>query len=355
MIVPVGASETVLVDFGIAKEFVEEKTTNIFRFGTAGYAAPEQYGQGTDQRTDIYALAATFYTLLTGIVPTDALTRSLALKQGDPLLPVHQSCPTVPVAVSMVIARAMSLQSEERYATVDEFWQALNDAIRQQPDLASAGSVLKLSYPSTATGREIQKSQFSSPAQKVWPVSLLQRSPLGPWLAILLALLLLGLSAGSVLAWQHSHTPPASAPHNTNQGSMVQVTDCSLPAFTPHAPIAPRYITTAPAYTGVITNNVAEVSTKNQSTSLCLTDVRQQEDRLSGTFSGLGFISTFQGTITQDSVQFSVPIGSDRVYAFEGGIRSMGDMAGSYRVLDKSGQGLGESGVWQVTPMKVNN
>ena len=103
MIVPVGAGETVLVDFGIAKEYVEEKTTNVFRFGTPGYAAPEQYGQGTNLRTDIYALAATCYTLLTGAVPIDALTRSVELSHGDPLVPIYRLCPHIPIAVSNVI------------------------------------------------------------------------------------------------------------------------------------------------------------------------------------------------------------------------------------------------------------
>ena len=121
IIVPMGGSDAFLVDFGLAKEFVEDKTTGVFRYGTPGYAAPEQYGRGTNQRTDIYALAATLYTLLAGIVPADALTRSINPPGDDPLKRVHEVCSAIPEAVALVIERAMSLRNEDRFSSVDEF------------------------------------------------------------------------------------------------------------------------------------------------------------------------------------------------------------------------------------------
>ena len=75
IIVPVEGGEAMLVDFGVAKEYDPASTTTAIRRATPGYAALEQYSSGTNTRTDIYGLGATFYTLLTGTVPIDALYR----------------------------------------------------------------------------------------------------------------------------------------------------------------------------------------------------------------------------------------------------------------------------------------
>ncbi|MCZ7674264.1 MAG: protein kinase [Chloroflexi bacterium] len=58
-----------LVDFGLVKVYDHKLRTTIgARAVTPGYSPPEQYGQGnTDARTDVYALAATLYTMLTGM------------------------------------------------------------------------------------------------------------------------------------------------------------------------------------------------------------------------------------------------------------------------------------------------
>jgi serine/threonine protein kinase len=62
-----------LIDFGIARHFDPDKTSDTVRFGTPGYAAPEQYGQGqTDARSDVYALAAITHQLLTGHDPSSS-------------------------------------------------------------------------------------------------------------------------------------------------------------------------------------------------------------------------------------------------------------------------------------------
>ena len=66
-----------LVDFGIAKVYDPAyRTTLGARAVTPGFAPFEQYGQRpTDARTDLYALGATMYTLLTGQVPPESIDR----------------------------------------------------------------------------------------------------------------------------------------------------------------------------------------------------------------------------------------------------------------------------------------
>ena len=102
--------DTVLVDFGIAKEFVPDGTTTAFRTGSPGFAAPEQYSRGTSTRSDIYGLGATMYILLTGTLPADALDRMTKTSSGepDPLIAAHMLAPNIPQDVSKTIARAMA-------------------------------------------------------------------------------------------------------------------------------------------------------------------------------------------------------------------------------------------------------
>ncbi len=123
IIVPVGADAAVLVDFGTAKPYVAGTATVLFQ-GSSRYAAPEQYTGGTSPQTDIYGLAATLYALLTGSAPPSAISRVMS-PERDPLTPAVQRTPAVPAAVSHVIGRALSLNSEDRFATLEMFWHEI--------------------------------------------------------------------------------------------------------------------------------------------------------------------------------------------------------------------------------------
>ncbi len=120
IIVPESGNEAVLVDFGIAKEFDPDSTTTAVRHASPGYAAPEQYGVGTNTRTDIYGLGATIYTLLTGVVPADAFYRTTQLgsKGTDPLTPIQHFETDVPQYIADAIYRAMALDMNDRFPTV---------------------------------------------------------------------------------------------------------------------------------------------------------------------------------------------------------------------------------------------
>jgi len=73
--------QVLLVDFGLAKAGDLGTQTMAGALNvTPGFSPPEQYTlSGTNIRTDIYALGATLYALLTGHVPPD----SISLQSGD--------------------------------------------------------------------------------------------------------------------------------------------------------------------------------------------------------------------------------------------------------------------------------
>src|SRR5258705_6059991 len=129
-----GRGQIILLDFGLAKGQtggVSVVTTSASIFGyTPNYAPLEQIqGLGTDARSDIYALGATLYHLLTGVKPPDALTRAAALVNGqpDPLVPANEVSANIGPQVASVLARAMSQNREQRFATAAEMRSALKE------------------------------------------------------------------------------------------------------------------------------------------------------------------------------------------------------------------------------------
>ena len=134
VILPANAEGAMLVDFSSAKEFSKgsgSATNTITAHHSPGYAAPEQYGSGTSPRTDVYGLGATLYALLTGVVPPDATLRIARVweERGDILKPAHILVPTLSEEASNVLTRALSVKSADRFATVEDFWQALTASV----------------------------------------------------------------------------------------------------------------------------------------------------------------------------------------------------------------------------------
>lgn len=112
-----------LVDFGLAKfSQAGVSTTMGAQALTPGYAPPEQYGQGTEPRSDIYSLGATLYAALTGKLPEDGLSRAMG---NNSLTPIRQHNPAVSEKLAIAIEKSMSVQLDDRYRNAEEFKQAL--------------------------------------------------------------------------------------------------------------------------------------------------------------------------------------------------------------------------------------
>jgi serine/threonine protein kinase len=123
----------ILVDFGIAKVYdPHTKTTIGARAVTPGYSPPEQYGQGTtDARSDVYALGATLYTLLTGKEPQESVEILAGVKSPVPLQ--NLSNPSISAGVSAAVGRAMEIDAARRFQSVAEFNNALRKLYQRKP------------------------------------------------------------------------------------------------------------------------------------------------------------------------------------------------------------------------------
>src|SRR5262252_661419 len=126
--------ELFLIDFGLAKSAsTPTHSSASLHAYTLSYAPPEQIeGAGTDPRSDLYSLGATLHHMLAGEPPVDARVRVEVVRYQapDPLRLLHQVNPQIPPAVAVVIARAMALNREERYASAAAMIQALREAGR---------------------------------------------------------------------------------------------------------------------------------------------------------------------------------------------------------------------------------
>jgi serine/threonine protein kinase len=124
------SGQIALLDFGLAKAHLGDQTTtqsshSIFGY-TRRYSPLEQIqDQGTSPQSDIYALGATLYHLLTGIKPPDALARAAALANSKPDPLARDLNPTIGSELSAILAKSLALDSADRFQTAQAFRESL--------------------------------------------------------------------------------------------------------------------------------------------------------------------------------------------------------------------------------------
>jgi len=129
----------VVMDFGLAKESVAgpevtRLTATGIVLGTPEFMSPEQIrGKPLDARSDIFALGVLGFELLTGRLPFEGSTAQetmLAHLTGQPLR-LRQACQTLPEALERVIAKSIAHEAEERFRSMSDFGEALDEVRRE--------------------------------------------------------------------------------------------------------------------------------------------------------------------------------------------------------------------------------
>lgn len=112
-----------LIDFGAARVATGNETRSLTIMLKHGYAPPEQYQSHGKQGawTDIYAICATMYHMMSGYLPAESIDRVFE----DSLPALEAVNPQISKTVSDIIKKGMSVRIEDRYQTVEEMCQLL--------------------------------------------------------------------------------------------------------------------------------------------------------------------------------------------------------------------------------------
>lgn len=121
-----------LVDFGLVKLFDSKNPATkveLRGLGTPSYAPLEQFAGSdshTDPRSDIYALGATMYHLLTNVAPPNVHERLL---NPEALIPPGEINSKLNDKVQRIVLKAMGIHPTERYQSADEMRKAIRNEI----------------------------------------------------------------------------------------------------------------------------------------------------------------------------------------------------------------------------------
>ena len=154
-----GNDEIVLIDFGVSKQydFSTGGQTSVSPASCSfGYAPLEQYDpDGVKEfspKPDIYSLGATYFKLLTGIIPLNAF------RITKDFLQENLKAKGVPTAVISVICKSMEKLQENRFSDVSSFIEELNSISLQVAD-SSDKKDENIAYKQNEEGTAVMPSQ----------------------------------------------------------------------------------------------------------------------------------------------------------------------------------------------------
>lgn len=167
-----------ILDFGIARLRDISGTNNATRtgttMGTPAFMPPEQALGNTDQidaRTDLWALGATMFTLLTGreVHEADTVNKLLLAAMTKPAPPVRSIMPTVAPRLAEIVDRALAFDQKDRFQDARSMQLALRDLAETSWIIAAPIAPLGEGRASLTPGR-VSHPQFGSapPSRASW-------------------------------------------------------------------------------------------------------------------------------------------------------------------------------------------
>lgn len=149
-----------LTDFGIARMIDSAAASSNEVVGTPSYMSPEQcQGKPATPASDIYALGAILYELLTGKPPFEGDTPLAVMTKHvrEPRPSVQAVDPALPAAYDRVIARAMARQPEQRYPTAVALAVDFRGAVQAAAGLAQPARRMRSEV--TATQQPVESGR----------------------------------------------------------------------------------------------------------------------------------------------------------------------------------------------------
>ena len=155
---------TILLDFGAARQALQEKSQSMTSILTPGYAPWEQYHRKGNQGpwTDVYACAAVIYQMLTGQLPVDSQERLAE----DSLVPPNKINSSIPPAVSQAILHGLMLKPTDRPQTAESLGLELQASIFQLEGEAIRRPSISVKSPSIPIPNQNVSASIDSSSSK---------------------------------------------------------------------------------------------------------------------------------------------------------------------------------------------
>ena len=205
----VGQNDTVrLLDFGIAKTLRADCGATLHQFGSPGYCSPERLERSeVDQQSDLWALGATLYEMLSGVPPYQAENTDKLeglIRSGRPPRALPQ---TVPAGLRAIVTKALAPEPARRYHSAQAFQADLQAYLEHRPTAAEIERRVKWSASATLEAARDALRRITRTAGKMRRRSRrLKMAGAAVWFSVGMVLWI-----GGTLLWQAWQTRAAAA------------------------------------------------------------------------------------------------------------------------------------------------